>query len=641
MQRSQQLRTATQTRRGARGGYPEPDDFEGLPIRQWRQEWVTIAPATQQDENEKGDIWAVELPFGMPRETHLLPQHSQELLRLARSGRLYKRPAPIDDDDVDYDMDVPRGDKKDWEPPNEGYQTRVWKQVPRNAEGPEISYLAKRPKNTITLASRTAVSQPSGPTVIRATVRRIDAAGNPYEQTVTLTEGQQVDGEIISQTVVPAPVAQQQELPIQPATPARRRPPPPKRKPKGPGRGRKKGKLPLPAPTTRSHAATAEDGTAVKSENVGPDGAKLEDTESLNQDSEMADASAIVSEDEEGEGEGGEGDEEEEGDEEGGDEEAAETPDNASAADARGGAGGGPESEDTEMTDAAPASTSVEEAAADAAPSSPGIKRESSEEVSLSGKPRFPPPALAPPLHHTKLEGSPLKNVMVLSPTEPSPKTAGPAALSGLPPTSSDQPASAELPAPAVSAEGSTTEPKPEPTTASTEPAPAAEPSSSSAAAEPPAAAAAQPESTEPPAPVTNPGTGTGTGTGESETDAAPLQPPDSPNLLPTNVTAGEDEEEGLNTLELEDNNNNKDGSGGGGGNSNDGSRSGSEGKVEGENKPASPSSSVVVSQPEPEPAASASEGGDAAVAEDPAKADGKPESSDPPLESTAAAGSS
>jgi hypothetical protein len=245
--------------------------YTGLPVRQWRQEWVSVAPSSQQEMTQQGDRWAVELPYGMPRESHLLPPHTQELLRAARSGRLYKRPAPTEEEEPDAEIDTVKGEKKDWEPASDGYMVKMWKQVPRNAENQTISHLAKRHKNTVTLASRAAVPQAAGPTVTRATVRRIDAAGNPYEQTVTLAEGQQVDGEIISTTIVPAPAAAQGELGVQQTTPARRRPPPPKRKAKGPGRGRKKGKLPIPIPATRSQATNADGTPAVKPEGVGPD----------------------------------------------------------------------------------------------------------------------------------------------------------------------------------------------------------------------------------------------------------------------------------------------------------------------------------------------------------------------------------
>lgn len=222
---------------------------------------------------QQGDRWAVELPYGMPRESHLLPPHTQELLRAARSGRLYKRPAPVEEEEAEAEVDAVKGDKKDWEAPTDGFMVKKWKQVSRSSEAPTISHLAKRHKNTVTLASRAVAAQVAGPTVIRATVRRIDAAGNPYEQTVNLTEGQQVDGEIISTTVVPVQSAAQAEQGIQPqqATPVRRRPPPPKRKAKGLGRGRKKGKLPLPPPATRSHPAAADGVASIKTEGAGPD----------------------------------------------------------------------------------------------------------------------------------------------------------------------------------------------------------------------------------------------------------------------------------------------------------------------------------------------------------------------------------
>jgi len=110
------FRTATQTRRGARSNYPEHDDFEGLPVRQWRQEWVNVAPVAPPDTTQQNDRWAPELPFSMPKESHLLQPHSQELLRAARSGRLYKRPAPTEEDEADADAAELKGEKKDTEP---------------------------------------------------------------------------------------------------------------------------------------------------------------------------------------------------------------------------------------------------------------------------------------------------------------------------------------------------------------------------------------------------------------------------------------------------------------------------------------------------------------------------------------------
>ncbi|EGS22755.1 uncharacterized protein CTHT_0012300 [Thermochaetoides thermophila DSM 1495] len=510
-----QFRTATQTRRGARSGFVEQDDFEGLPVRQWRQEWVTYTPPVPQEVTQQSDRWAVELPFGMPRESHLLPPHSQELLRAARSGRLYKRPAP-EEEDVDVEVDTIKGEKKDWETPNEGFTFKAWKQVPRNAEAADISYLAKRPKNIITLAAKVEPAQPTGPTITRAIVRRIDAAGNPYEQTITLTEGQKVDGEIISTTVVPAPTTQPEIVPQQ-TTPARRRPPPPKRKAKGVGRGRKKGKLPLPMHATRSQNAAAAGADAVKTEDNGVEGVKVEDAEdSANPDSEMADVSGVPSDEEEGE-------EDEEVDEEGGDEEGGETPNVGST----NGDVPSQEPEDTEMSDV-PQQPSTEEASQP--PTSEG-------EPPVQKVVRFQTPSIG-----TKLEGSPLKNVMVASPTEPaapSNDSIPPSVAPPSPPSDQamevDQPDNdktaptattiTETPEPQIKLEQIPSEPLSQP--------PAEQPALTTQTPSQDAAAAT--ESEEPPSSA-------------SANPADPLKPPASPALLPT--VTNDNEDDGLNLLD-------------------------------------------------------------------------------------------
>ncbi|KAF2968668.1 hypothetical protein GQX73_g4867 [Xylaria multiplex] len=297
------FRQNTQTRRGNRSGYVEHDDFEGLPVRQWRQEWVNITPPPPPDLTRKNDIWAIELPHGMPKDSQLLPNHTQELLRAARSGRLYKRPAPAEEEETEADPAVPeKPEKKEEDPSTKGFQIKIWKQVARNAEGPTVSYLAKRRKRTVTLSSDLPAGAASGPTVTKATVRRIDAAGNPYTQEVTLSEGQPVDGEIISTTVVAAPVP---TVSVEAsATPVRRRPPPPKRKPKGPGRGRKK-KLPLP-PSSHPNATNAATTRLIPGVQVdGAQALKPDDDASKNNDVEMAD------DDEGDDGEDGEDDGEE------------------------------------------------------------------------------------------------------------------------------------------------------------------------------------------------------------------------------------------------------------------------------------------------------------------------------------------
>lgn len=208
---------------------------------------MKVAPPPPAETSKPNDIWAVELLHGLPKDAHLLPPHTQELLRAARSGRLYKRASPMEEEEPETDGLPEKSEKKEEEEAGtHGFMVRTWKPVARNAEGPDVGHLAKRRKGAVTIASKTVVAPAGGNTVTRATVRRVDAAGNPYTQEVTLTEGQPVEGEIISTRVVAASEAAQAGP--QPPAPNRRRPPPPKRKPKGPGRGRKK-KLPLPAST--------------------------------------------------------------------------------------------------------------------------------------------------------------------------------------------------------------------------------------------------------------------------------------------------------------------------------------------------------------------------------------------------------
>ncbi|RBA12454.1 hypothetical protein FPRO05_03904 [Fusarium proliferatum] len=273
------------TRRANRSGYAEHDDFEGLPVRQWRQEWIKVAPPQQQEQTQQNDIWSIDLPHGMPKDSHLLPAHSQELLAAARSGRLYKRPAPTEEEEVDADAAPEKPEKKEEDTSARGFSVKVWKQLPRNIDTSGTSHLAKRQKNTVTIASRTVEEKVQGPTVTRATVRRIDAAGNPYTEEVTLSDGQQVQGEIVSTRIEQAPVAGSEPLATTPV-PNRRRPPPPKRKAKaGPGRGKKKIKNPLPDAIAPAPAPVAGADGVVSAVPIKP-----ENPAEATQDHEMTDA---------------------------------------------------------------------------------------------------------------------------------------------------------------------------------------------------------------------------------------------------------------------------------------------------------------------------------------------------------------
>jgi hypothetical protein len=222
------------------------------------------------------DKWDVELPWGMPKDSHLLPQHSQDLLRAARSGRLYLRRPAAEEEEVDPEATLgEKPEKKEEDSKEKGFAVKTWKLVPRHLEGPEIEYLAKRRKGLTGTALRSTVT--TGPTMTKASVRRTDAAGNSYVVDLVVAQGQAVEGELISQTVIANSAVTgtaADGAPVQPAPP-RRRPPPPKRKAKGPGRGRKK-KLPLPPTSVPGEPGvikteTENKGLGAQEVTIGPD----------------------------------------------------------------------------------------------------------------------------------------------------------------------------------------------------------------------------------------------------------------------------------------------------------------------------------------------------------------------------------
>ena len=208
-------------------------------MRQWRRDYVTVAtPPTQENVTSQNDVFAVELPHGMPKDSHLLPQHSQDLLRAARSGKIYKRPLPVEEEEVDPDT-VPgeKIEKKDDDLKDKGFTAKAWKALPRHMEGADVEYLAKRRKGLTTVASK---ASNSGPTLTKATVKRTDAAGNEYVRDVVIPHGQPVEGEVIAQRVFPDPNASAVDpFATQPTLP-RRKITGLRKKSKGPGRGRKK-----------------------------------------------------------------------------------------------------------------------------------------------------------------------------------------------------------------------------------------------------------------------------------------------------------------------------------------------------------------------------------------------------------------
>ncbi|KAG5949841.1 hypothetical protein E4U53_005712 [Claviceps sorghi] len=394
-------------RQKEQGGYAEHDDFEGLPVRQWRQDWVNIAPPQAQELIQPNDQWSIELFHGMPKDFNLLAPHSQELLRAARSGRLYKRPAPPDDEEADTDVAqvTEKIEKKEEDSVSQGFSVRLWKQIPRNNEGSGLSHLAKRRKGTVTIASKTVdENATTAPTITRATVRRTDAAGNPYTEEVTLADGQQVAGEIISTRVEAAPAAAADGF-VAPAPVQKKRPPPPKRRSKaGPGRGKKKHKYAIPGQGLAAGATRTADGVQSGLAH-GPDGTgtSLESMGTFNPEIEMGDG-----DDDDDEDEGDEGDEGDDGDDD-------------------------DQQEGDQQLDHADDSKIHDEEMADAVderrPPTPSKQVEDVVDDTTTQTDMVTPNPVAPALATTvaslgayspKNEGSPLKNVMLqsLSPTD-------------------------------------------------------------------------------------------------------------------------------------------------------------------------------------------------------------------------------
>ncbi|KAF2839072.1 hypothetical protein M501DRAFT_933790, partial [Patellaria atrata CBS 101060] len=114
------------------------DVMEGLPIRQWRNKETTFGAPPEEKSPASKNAWP-ELP--MPRDSHLLPEMSQQLLRAARAGRLYKPPTPpIDDEKENLDED------EEIKETQKGFVARKWAQVSKHQEEPEPEFLAKRRK---------------------------------------------------------------------------------------------------------------------------------------------------------------------------------------------------------------------------------------------------------------------------------------------------------------------------------------------------------------------------------------------------------------------------------------------------------------------------------------------------------------
>ncbi len=305
------------------------DVFEGLPVRHWRKRPISVNAAPEKENIDNADLhnlaWK-ELP--MPRDSHLLSPMSQDLLRAARMPQAKKPTTPLLEDDKEPGEDEDAGGEIDT-----GFVAKRWAVLPKELEGPEPEFLAKRRKGLPSVHSGSLGSTSNTGQMRKTKIRKIDTEGNNSVWEVLVPEGQIVEGEVIeeetSPTQAPAPGTVVEGVGVVNAegvviagdqgVPAinKRRPPPPKRKAKGPGRGRKK-----------KVAFVGADGAPTA---IGPNGnlngtLKSEDADSIRAghgaqvgDTEMGDGSLLKEGDQEGEEgseEGSEDDEGEEGDRE-------------------------------------------------------------------------------------------------------------------------------------------------------------------------------------------------------------------------------------------------------------------------------------------------------------------------------------
>lgn len=311
------------SRTGARSTRTQIDHdvFEGLPVHQWRKKpiKVDIAPEKENaDESDPGKLQWKELQ--MPRDSHLLPQVSQDLLRAARMPQVKKQAVPLPEDEKELGEEEDADGEVDT-----GFVAKRWALVPKELEKPEPEYLAKRRKGLPSAHSGALAIAP----MRKIKVRKIDADGHSSVWEVLVPEGQTVDGEVVegefSPTQAPAPGTVVQGVGIVNAEGVviagdqgvpginKRRPPPPKRKPKGPGRGRKKkvafaGADGLPTTNVPDGAA---DGAIKIEDGKGSNGQEG----TLGGHTEMANGSLLKDDEQDGDEGSEEGSEEDEGEE--------------------------------------------------------------------------------------------------------------------------------------------------------------------------------------------------------------------------------------------------------------------------------------------------------------------------------------
>lgn len=249
--------------RSNRSGRAQADNdvFEGLPVKQWGQQiaHVSLAPPKSENANGEDDKWG-EPP--MPRDYQLLQPWTQQLLRLARSGKVgtKRKPDPDSMDDDKAEDEIAEEAKTNLE--DRGYVAKKWKPVPEALLEPEhkhFEFLAKRRKGLPSLYGPEI--QNGAPVLMRKTkVQRAGTDGEIAIYEVLVPEGQTVEGEVTETMELPADIKPVAAAPgtviegvgianddgllvaehLKPANIAPRRNRPPPKKKGGPGRGKKR-----------------------------------------------------------------------------------------------------------------------------------------------------------------------------------------------------------------------------------------------------------------------------------------------------------------------------------------------------------------------------------------------------------------
>ncbi|KAI7090599.1 hypothetical protein KC356_g1388 [Hortaea werneckii] len=252
------------------GRNADNDVFEGLPVKQWglQPARISLAPPVSETADGKEDKWG-ELP--MPRDSSLLQPWTQQLLRLARSGKVVtsKRKASSDAFEIDEErVEAEEAAAEEANPTLEdrGYVAKKWKPVPESMLEPDskhFEFLAKRRKGLPSMYGPEMSAAPVVP-MRKTKVRRTTISVEGGEQVtvvyeVMVPEGQAVEGEVTDPTelvelqaisAVPGAVVEGLGIAndegvivaehLKPSVQAPRRNRPPPKKKGGPGRGKKR-----------------------------------------------------------------------------------------------------------------------------------------------------------------------------------------------------------------------------------------------------------------------------------------------------------------------------------------------------------------------------------------------------------------